>query len=332
MPCYCCGAEYGVLKKEVGCDSCGFSFCGKCCKKKEMGKKLLCNQCYENLTGEKTSQPPKLSPPLAHKKRMGALTKQSFSLDSGPGLSSQWSNEKDKDIAERLQKLKRERIKDDIPSETEIETRLAQLKGMDPDKYKAPPIQVFRPPDKRTSFEQTQDLMQQLKEEADLDSRLVKPEDEIAARLARLRDEPKKEAESPDVDQVMQMFQKDPEAAMKALKQMGHEKLLANLQEDQDEEKESGDGEEEQKLVERLLATNIEGEELESIEDSEQSNKHETEEEFPWCVICTEDARIRCFGCDGDLYCANCFKECHDSFDIKDHRTCPFLPPKNISF
>lgn len=41
----------------------------------------------------------------------------------------------------------------------------------------------------RTCVEQAGDLMKQMALEAELDSRLVKPEDEIAARLARLRDE-----------------------------------------------------------------------------------------------------------------------------------------------
>ncbi|PRD23834.1 UNVERIFIED_CONTAM: Abscission/NoCut checkpoint regulator [Trichonephila clavipes] len=73
-------------------------------------------------------------------------------------------------------------------------------------------------------------------------------------------------------------------------------------------------------------------EEMDSLNDidseSNKGSKENAEEEFPWCVICTDDAKIRCFGCDGDLYCMRCFKECHDSLDIKDHKTCPFLPPK----
>lgn len=30
-----------------------------------------------------------------------------------------------------------------------------------------------------------------------------------------------------------------------------------------------------------------------------------------WCIICSDDATLRCVGCDGDLYCRNCWMEGH---------------------
>jgi hypothetical protein len=48
--------------------------------------------------------------------------------------------------------------------------------------------------------------------------------------------------------------------------------------------------------------------------------------EFPWCIICNEDATLRCLECDGDLYCRSCFKECHKDADIRGHSSEPFKP------
>lgn len=34
-----------------------------------------------------------------------------------------------------------------------------------------------------------------------------------------------------------------------------------------------------------------------------------------WCSICTDDATLRCLGCDGELYCTNCWMEGHKGED-----------------
>ena len=42
-----------------------------------------------------------------------------------------------------------------------------------------------------------------------------------------------------------------------------------------------------------------------------------TEEEIDtWCVICNADATVRCLGCDGDLYCAGCWRQGHVGPDV----------------
>lgn len=59
------------------------------------------------------------------------------------------------------------------------------------------------------------------------------------------------------------------------------------------------------------------------------ANKEATEE-LPWCNICNEDAVYRCIGCDGELFCAQCYRECHDDDEeyrshVKQNYT---VPPK----
>ncbi|KAI1089919.1 hypothetical protein F5B19DRAFT_355006 [Rostrohypoxylon terebratum] len=43
-----------------------------------------------------------------------------------------------------------------------------------------------------------------------------------------------------------------------------------------------------------------------------------------WCVVCLEDGTVRCLGCDGDVYCARCWREMHvgpsAGYDERGHR------------
>ncbi|KUJ24327.1 uncharacterized protein LY89DRAFT_18405 [Mollisia scopiformis] len=44
--------------------------------------------------------------------------------------------------------------------------------------------------------------------------------------------------------------------------------------------------------------------------------KYTDEEVDTWCIICQDDATVKCIGCGGDLYCANCWKEGHMGPDV----------------
>jgi hypothetical protein len=56
-----------------------------------------------------------------------------------------------------------------------------------------------------------------------------------------------------------------------------------------------------------------------------------TDEEIDsWCVICNNDATVKCLGCDGDLYCQKCWDEGHKGKDVgleeRSHRAVLFSP------
>ena len=55
-----------------------------------------------------------------------------------------------------------------------------------------------------------------------------------------------------------------------------------------------------------------------------------TDEEIEtWCIICSDDATLQCIGCDGDLYCTNCWVEGHRGEDAgieeRTHKAVQFV-------
>lgn len=65
--------------------------------------------------------------------------------------------------------------------------------------------------------------------------------------------------------------------------------------------------------------------------DRVPSDKMIDDDELPFCCICTEDATIRCHGCDLDLYCSKCWKESHIDFQMEDHETSKYKAPKDTT-
>jgi hypothetical protein len=54
-----------------------------------------------------------------------------------------------------------------------------------------------------------------------------------------------------------------------------------------------------------------------------------TDETETWCIICLVDAQVKCLGCDGDLYCTDCWMEGHRGedagFEERGHRAVTFV-------
>ncbi|NXF58019.1 ANCHR regulator, partial [Ciccaba nigrolineata] len=417
--CYGCASKFSVFKKEAsdktlscpspvspqcGCKNCGRSFCSGCLSFSAVvprcgsTQQKVCKQCHGKLTGEESqSSSAKWSPPENYKKRVAAFEAKQNQLKeqqkaaakpSGQGGSRyRGLSKEDRAIAERLERLREERKPKSIPTQAEIEARLAALKedcrgpvpsteemedqlavlqGRDPPSQASRP--VHQPPDTRSLVQQTDDLLTQLSEEvaidehyrprvqpqavssqslndlnresedcvcpANLDPKQLEEEKnkllaeaaaelreentrqekilQVAKRLAVLRGEdPEKVTletyKLPDSDEEVA----EEEAICRVLKQLTEEAALdeaSGFNIPPDQTTQAGPSQQNLRMKAKQKVT------LARADDSD-------EDELPWCCICNEDATLRCHGCDGDLYCQRCFREGHDEFDLKDHRT-----------
>ena len=59
-----------------------------------------------------------------------------------------------------------------------------------------------------------------------------------------------------------------------------------------------------------------------------KSSKYTDEDQKTWCVVCLEDAAVRCIGCENDVYCARCWREMHvgpaAGYDERGHQWVKF--------
>ncbi|NXD59309.1 ANCHR regulator, partial [Corvus moneduloides] len=214
--CYGCACKFSVFKKEAtcpaplsylqcGCKNCGRSFCSGCRSFSAVvprcgnTQQKVCKQCHGKLTGDGSqSSSAKWSPPENYKKRVAAfeakqnqLKDQQKAAARPPGQAGsryQGLTKEDRAIAERLERLREERKPKSIPTQAEIEARLAALKedgrgpvpstqemedrlavlqGRDPPSQAPRP--VHQPPDTRSLVQQTDDLLTQLSEEVAID-------------------------------------------------------------------------------------------------------------------------------------------------------------------
>lgn len=188
--CYGCAVKFTLFKKEYGCKNCGRAFCNGCLSFSALvpragnTQQKVCKQCHTILTRGSSDNASKWSPPQNYKKRVAALEAKKKSSTS----HSQSLTHKDQAIAERLARLRQENKPKSVPSQAEIEARLAALKdevqGPIPSTQemedrlaalqgRVPPSHTVRPahqaPDTRTQAQQTQDLLTQLTAEVAID-------------------------------------------------------------------------------------------------------------------------------------------------------------------
>uniref|UniRef100_A0A2K5XF68 Zinc finger FYVE-type containing 19 n=1 Tax=Mandrillus leucophaeus TaxID=9568 RepID=A0A2K5XF68_MANLE len=375
-------------KLQYGCKNCGRAFCSGCLSfsaavpRTGNTQQKVCKQCHEVLTRGSSANASKWSPPQNYKKRVAALeAKQKPSTSQSQGLTRQ-----DQMIAERLARLRQENKPKLVPSQEEIEARLAALKderqGSIPStremearlaalQGRVLPSQTPQPahhtPDNRTQAQQTQDLLTQLAAEVAIDS--WKGGGPAASLQNDLNQggpgstNSKKQASWSLEEEKSRLLA---EAALELREENTRQerilalaKRLAVLR-GQDPERvtlqdyrlpDSDDDEDEETAIQRVLQQLTEEAALDEASGfnipAEQASRPRTqprrtqpeaqdvdprpeaeEEELPWCCICNEDATLRCAGCDGDLFCARCFREGHDAFELKEHHTSAYSPPR----
>lgn len=202
--CYGCATKFGFFNKEHACHKCGHAYCKTCLPHKAVipGKdpqkqQNVCSDCYKLLQqpdskthDDNAQNEGKYSPPENFKKRVAALHEKQ--TEQGPksltgkakstptsaastGQAAKYKNlaPQDRDIAIRLAKLQEERKKREKPAlpVNEIEERLRKLQGRPPSSDTTHQ-NVYQPPSKKTQEEEYDDLLEQMSEEAALDSRL----------------------------------------------------------------------------------------------------------------------------------------------------------------
>jgi len=197
MSCYNCTKEFSFLNRERGCANCGFGFCSRCLNTKILVPKIgqvkpVCNACHDLI-----QNPEKLrsyAPPEALQKRLEGLEAPGKTPITVYRQNSKIANlrrglsQDDQAIVDRLEKLKKERKeKEQATTDSEVAERLAKLKGVKAVEDDDKPF--YKAPDTRTEAEKTKDLLEAANEEIQLDmkNKTLSPEDDISARLAKLR-------------------------------------------------------------------------------------------------------------------------------------------------
>merc|ERR1719369_572192 len=305
------------------------------------------------------------APPEALQKRLAKepLPMSLTQLDSKHARRRVLGSE-DKKIADRLSALHKERQEmTNLPSEEEVRDRLDKLKGT---RSRQGNTAHYKPPDTRTSIQKADELFTALSAEVELEAKvpILTPDEDIAARLAKLRGEaaPGRELrEKPlaidpaaflateavsDIDnmsmdevaKLMETVDKDVQLeARAALSELQKDKAIQEQLErlrvkppgkqstpEGCSGSESADSESEDRVLAQIMAEVRLEERLSPLAPEFSPLEGAEPTELPWCIICNADAVLRCEGCEGDLYCTRCYREGHRGEDLKQHNTVQF--------
>ncbi|XP_068619126.1 abscission/NoCut checkpoint regulator isoform X2 [Battus philenor] len=276
MACNSCSRTFTLLRPEV---------CGKCSRHDKTDSKNI------------------VQPPDAFYRRIANINDINNTSKGNDCII----NKTEKDIQERLQKLKEnnkkfvnvtdedlaqrlQNLKEPKPStsDAELYSKLAKIKGLPVDvvnKKVSLPIA-----DMRTEQEQVDDLMKEYMEQTKIDSQY---KDDFEGTIT-------------NIEKRLQSL-KDSSKNTKIITPEPNDNL-----DSEDEERSIN------KIIEKVKAEiNLE----ESLTDAT--------EELPFCEICNEDARVRCIGCKY-LFCMRCFNE-HKDDDDDCNKYEVYNPPNKLT-
>ncbi|KAM7350012.1 abscission/NoCut checkpoint regulator [Cochliomyia hominivorax] len=353
MSCFGCSRKYGLFCKEYGCPNCGYSYCAKCLKRpvavpRHNNKVLnVCLICYDKLSKiketEKVIDVEALPGTIVTKANRGIVNEEIVQKDINALLevepsaalvgevlepispakmtNSTHSSGENSDITENLdsailQRLKNLKASDpsSFPSDDEIRARLSKLNGMPQKDYSKKDLLLNT--DQRTDQEKMNDLLAQFMGEAQLDKRIETERkdtlSDIERRLKALRDDPVTTTSGANAI----VGATSPDTNTPSDNELDDETLLKGIME--------------KYLAEARLPEAPSSLETELAASVPPPPAGVETEELPWCNICNEDAVFRCKGCDGELFCAQCYRECHDDDEeYRSHVKEPYsAPPK----
>lgn len=209
--CYGCTSKYKFREKPIDCPQCRRSFCNKCLDRKRLNEPgyscVYCSQKQKraNKAEEKDilqnfheryykhrqqEQDHSKLPRVPVESKAPAVSRTSPAQTQKQGFL----NPEDQELENRFLRLRQDCVTD-VPTAAELQEKFNQFQGKDatetPSSTSVTNQSTEVPPGGKTSFEQTQDLMKQMKEEADLDNKLEarqrEQDSEMAARFDALR-------------------------------------------------------------------------------------------------------------------------------------------------
>ncbi|BFG01155.1 abscission/NoCut checkpoint regulator [Drosophila madeirensis] len=331
MSCFGCSRKYGLFSKEYGCPNCGFSYCSKCLKRpmpvpRFAGKVLnVCLICYDklsklqtNVDQDKVIDCDALPGELVTKMRLPNPLNGStrLELDKADELFdnvsppeelavvmapiSPTAHSTNEDIDENLDSAMAKRLqnlRDVDATDDEIRARLSNISGI-PHHKNYDKKDILLSTDQRSDQDKIKDLLHQFMDETELDQKVDNQRNDaisdIERRLRALRDNP---------------------IGDEAGGAGGAELSTLNTPSDNEDDEKTLKNIIKKYVAESSLPTENSGR-GDGVEGDMAKNSNT--EELPWCHICNEDAVFRCRGCDGDLFCSQCYREYHD--DDEEYR------------